>query len=615
MFTGPPPAVDEDDADKEAIRQSYLELKAKKRLEDQLKKTELDLKDKNKVLSPYDSSKQPAGTGWSFLQAQEEKPARPAELKKKRLEDEFEAWRKSKEAASSKYQTPDIESKFVPTEEYHVKPIVLPEAPKLEKKHIIVDAAGDLDDGIPEEWEPEDDEPELPNSGPSFEELAAGFFEKTFKLFEYVDFKLETAPKDNSLYNKNKEFPDEWILYRHEHYVPIYEDFDKAAEKLAADKLTWQKYQSDKYDEMNRQAEELASQSEEVPEPTSVEVPLPVIEEPAPDIEVPVPVPAPAIEEEEVQRRQDETARLKALEMAEQAERLRMQEVMFKEMKNKISEPPAPAPVPTPAPVPEEEVVEVITEFEKLLASKGLMAVVYLPTKDGSAKSKKARVISDIGSPFIEIEVKSGGEKRKLKFDIIDVESVSKGSGASLTLPDAIDNMKVIHFNIKGKPELNLELESLQAAQDSLYGFTELLKTRSTLPTSIALKWVCFAELEEKKMISTNYTSQLLIFTSSADNVIQQYAKSKNATTEVAIIPKLRQFKEGGWDDSFLVDEGWVLKGRLSMASIKSITTKQVKGVDSFAEIVSTEGTIVYRLPDTNMRNMFVKFINDQSKK
>jgi hypothetical protein len=235
-------------------------------------------------------------------------------------------------------------------------------------------------------------------------------------------------------------------------------------------------------------------------------------------------------------------------------------------------------------------------------------------SSDLSAKSKKARVISDIGSPFIEIEVKSGGEKRKLKFDIIDVESISKGSGPTLTLPDNVDGMKVIHFNIKGKPELNLELETREVAEDSLNGFLEVLKTRSISPTT-SLKWVCFAELEEKKMISTNYTPQLLIYTSSADNQIQQYITSKKATAEAAIIPKLRQFRDGGWDDSFLINEGWILKGRLSMGSIKSITTKKVKGVDSFAEIVSTEGTVVYRLPDTNMRNMFVKFINDHSKK
>ena len=253
------------------------------------------MKDKNKVLSPYDSSKQPAGTGWSFLKPnQEEKAVRPAELKKKRLEDEFEAWRKNKEAVTAKYESPHIESKFVPNEDYHVKPIVLPEAPKLEKKHIVLDAAGDLDDGIPEEWEPEDDESEVANSGPSFEELASSFFEKTFKLFEYVDFKLETAPKDSSLYNKNFEYPDEWILYRHEHYVPIYEDFDKAAEKLAADRLAWQKYQSDKFDEMNRQEEELASQSTELPEPATVEVPAPVVDIPAPVIPAPV-IPAPVI--------------------------------------------------------------------------------------------------------------------------------------------------------------------------------------------------------------------------------------------------------------------------------------------------------------------------------
>jgi len=593
-------------------------------------------------------------------------------MKKKRLEDEFEAWRRNKEAVVNKYESPQIEAKYEPKEEYHVKPIVLPEAPKLDKKHIIVDARGDLDDGIPEEWEPEDDEPDAPNSGPSFEELASSFFERTFKLFEYVDFRLETAPKDSSVYNKNPEFPDEWILYRHEHYIPIYEEFEKAAEKLAADKIAWQKYQADMFDELNRQEEELAAQQQaEQEQEAEEEEPAPIIETDGVDPELErirkeeaaradaarkaeavkreealraeaakreeaLRAEAARREEElrvealrvealrmeaqkagEAARREEaqraEAARLKELELAaaEQAERLRMQEMISQEKKAAEPVPPIPEPVvDTPQPIAEEK----ISEFEELLASKGLMTVVYLPTKDGSAKSKKARVISDIGSPFIEIEVKSGGEKRKLKFEIVDILSIAAGNGPSLVLPDKVNSANVIHFTIKGKPELNLELENKEIAQSTLAGFLDLLKTRNTGTPTTSLKWVCFAELEEKKMISTKYTAHLLIYTSNSNNVIQQYAKSKNATSEAEIIPKLRKFKEGGWEDNFLINEGWVLKGSLDMSKIKSVISKQAKGLDSFAEVNSSDGTLVYRLPDTSMRNMFVKFISEHSK-
>ena len=559
-------------------------------------------------------------------------------MKKKRLEDEFEAWRRNKEAVVNKYESPQIEAKYEPKEEYHVKPIVLPEAPKLDKKHIIVDARGDLDDGIPEEWEPEDDEPDAPNSGPSFEELASSFFERTFKLFEYVDFRLETAPKDSSVYNKNPEFPDEWILYRHEHYVPIYEEFEKAAEKLAADKIAWQKYQADMFDELNRQEEELAAQRQAEQEQEQEE-PTPIIETDGvdPELERIKKVEAAradaarrteAVKREEALRaeaaRREEQLRVEALRVdslrveaqraeaaAQQAERLRMQEMMSQEKKAAEPVPPIPEPVvDTPQPIAEEK----ISEFEELLASKGLMTVVYLPTKDGSAKSKKARVISDVGSPFIEIEVKSGGEKRKLKFEIVDIVSIAAGNGPSLVLPDKVNSANVIHFTIKGKPELNLELENKEVAQSTLTGFLDLLKRRNTETPTTSLKWVCFAELEEKKMISTNYTAHLLIYSSSSNRVIQQYAKSKKATSEVEIIPKLRKFKEGGWEDNFLINEGWVLKGSFDMSKIKTVISKQAKGRDCFAEVNSDDGTLVYRLPDTSMRNMFVKFISEHSK-
>ena len=649
VFTGSAPSVEEDEADKEAIRKSYLELKAKKRLEEQLKKTEKDLKDNNTVLSPYDPSK-PANTGWSsFLQGPaEEKPMRPTEIKKKRLEDEFEAWRKSKEAIVGKYESPAIGSKFEPKPEYHMKPIILPEAPTLHKKHIVVDAAGDLDDGIPEEWEPEDDEqPDPEPSGPSFEELASSFFDKTVKTLltplEYIDFKMETAPTDESIYHKNKEYPDEWILYRHENYVPIYDEFDKAKEKLAADQLAWKKYNEEMYDELNQEQEELNEIQEKPPAPVEDEIqqppppfiipPAPTLVPPAPfNITPPAPVIVPKVDPQEKEQEQ------------EQAERLRLQEIILRENeeneKKKIeaaqkkADPIVPAPIvpssfppskfiispSSPSASPETTVVEETpTEFEEMLASTGAKTVVYLPTKDGSAKSKRARILSDIGSPSIEIEIKSSGEKKKLKFDVNDIVSIKGGNGPNLTLPDDVDSSRVIHFNIRGKPELNIEFESDEVAKTSLIGFLDILRKRTTPvapPKRVTLKWVCFAELEEKKMLSSTYVPQLLIYSSNSNSTISQYVKGKgNATSEIDIIPKLRPFKEGGWEDDFLIKEGWILKGTFSLTTIDSVTSKAVKGVDCFAEILTPTGVIVYRLPDTNMRNMFVKFLSSQNSK
>lgn len=530
-----------------------------------------------------------------------------------------------------------------------MKPVILPDAPKLRKNHIVVDAAGDLDDGIPEEWEPEEDDPDADPepSGPSFEELASSFFDKTVKTLltplEYIDFKMETAPTDESIYHKNKEYPDEWILYRHENYVPIYEDFDKAAEKLAADHAAWKKYNEDKFDELNQEQEELNNEyqppapvengiQEEPPAPVGNEIqeeggkveeeepPVPVIV-PPPPVQVIVPPLRVNLQEEE------------------QAERLRLQEMMMKENEEKEKkrmealqkaepdQPVAPSfppskfiispssPSASPETVPVEEVP---TEFEEMLASTGLKTIVYLPTKEGAAKSKKARVMSDIDNPFIEIEIKAGGDKKKLKFDVNDIVDIKDGNGPNLKLPDEVESNRVLHFNIKGKPELNLEFESEEVCKSSLEGFLYVVKKRVTPPPpppKVYLKWVCFADLEEKKLLSSAYVPQLLIFSSNSNNSISQYVKGKGkSTSELDIIPKLRACKEGGWEDDFLIKEGWLLKGNFSLATIVSVNSKSIKGADCFAEIITPGGVLVYRLPDSNMRNMFVKFLSSQSK-
>jgi len=56
----------------------------------------------------------------------------------------------------------------------------------------------------------------------------------------------------------------------------------------------------------------------------------------------------------------------------------------------------------------------------------GLETLVYLPNKEGASKPKKAIIKCERGSNIIQCEVKAGGQKRKLKFDVFEVVSLQK---------------------------------------------------------------------------------------------------------------------------------------------------------------------------------------------
>ncbi len=70
------------------------------------------------------------------------------------------------------------------------------------------------------------------------------------------------------------------------------------------------------------------------------------------------------------------------------------------------------------------------------------------------------------------------GQKKKLKFDVQEIMLVSKGKGPTIKLPSECDVARVMHFNIKGKPELNLELESASCRDAVVEGFNYVINKR-----------------------------------------------------------------------------------------------------------------------------------------
>ena len=171
-----------------------------------------------------------------------------------------------------------------------------------------------------------------------------------------------------------------------------------------------------------------------------------------------------------------------------------------------------------------------LESFEMLLGTEGLMALVYLPTREGTysltyslthllthslthlltyslthsggSKSKNAILRCERRSNTITCEINSQGtympcphyslthsltlayitirtgQKKKLKFDVQEIMLVSKGKGPTIKLPSECEVARVMHFNIKGKPELNLELESASCRDAVVEGFNYVINKR-----------------------------------------------------------------------------------------------------------------------------------------
>jgi hypothetical protein len=127
--------------------------------------------------------------------------------------------------------------------------------------------------------------------------------------------------------------------------------------------------------------------------------------------------------------------------------------------------------------------------FERVLGTDGLDVTVYLTSREGETKSKRALIRREKNSSCVYVEIRSRpkrpGEKetaRRLKFDLAtDVMMVAKGKGSGrgpndAKVPSTVDSASVLHFILKGKPELNVEVDGGEASRDAvLTGFMALI--------------------------------------------------------------------------------------------------------------------------------------------
>jgi hypothetical protein len=92
------------------------------------------------------------------------------------------------------------------------------------------------------------------------------------------------------------------------------------------------------------------------------------------------------------------------------------------------------------------------------------------------------RCAKNVTTVYCEIKSKKSGEPAKrLKFDLLaDVMMVSRGKGAGrgkndAKVPATVDDTRVLHFTLRGKPELNVELDGSESRDAVLQGFMQLI--------------------------------------------------------------------------------------------------------------------------------------------
>jgi hypothetical protein len=134
-----------------------------------------------------------------------------------------------------------------------------------------------------------------------------------------------------------------------------------------------------------------------------------------------------------------------------------------------------------------------LNQFERVLATDGLEVAVYLTSREGETKNKRAVLRCERKSTTVYCEIKSkrtNEPPKRLKFDLIaDVMMVSRGKGAGrgkndAKVPATVDEARVLHFTLRGKPELNVELDSAEVRDSVLQGFMGLISRQRNAASS-----------------------------------------------------------------------------------------------------------------------------------
>lgn len=129
--------------------------------------------------------------------------------------------------------------------------------------------------------------------------------------------------------------------------------------------------------------------------------------------------------------------------------------------------------------------------FDRLIGIEGLTVTVFLPTREGGSKPRRAQLRCDRNSSSILCEIYSkhaaelstntaGLKSKTIKFDVKIVAAVRAGAGVSVPVPPDFvhGDSRRFHFVLVDKPDLTCELETKDARDAALAGLVYLVTTR-----------------------------------------------------------------------------------------------------------------------------------------
>ena len=294
--------------------------------------------------------------------------------------------------------------------------------------------------------------------------------------------------------------------------------------------------------------------------------------------------------------------------------------------------------------------------FDQLLGLEGLGANVFLPSRDGGSKLRKAVFRCDRNSTFIVCEITGKKDRTKtIRFDVKIVGAIRLGAGKSVSVPTDMyhGDSRRFHFVLADKPDLTCELESTEARDAALAGFVYLVSTRrsplytqqintnkpismgkggqwATLPSlarganaRCLTGWNRWYDVVEKGMLRTKYKPRLLLLTDKYELEVYAPPNDSKATFPADMVVEggpLKRYLDGNWSSDVLEDEGFTYCENMccTLSELQSVTAQPGKGGDFWIAVAFDDAdkpTVTFRVSSLGEQRYVVDFLMREMKK
>ena len=292
--------------------------------------------------------------------------------------------------------------------------------------------------------------------------------------------------------------------------------------------------------------------------------------------------------------------------------------------------------------------------FDQLLGIEGLAVLVYLPTRDGGSKTRRAVLRCDRNSTSIVCEIESKKERTKtIKFDVRIVKAVRVGAGKTVPVPvdPRFGDARRFHFVLQDKPDLTCELETSDARDVALSGFVYIVSTRRSPLYSQQIRlaqpmtlgkggqhahkpsransdrqcrltgWSRWYDVVEKGMLRTKYKPRLFLTTTKYE--LEVYAppddKRDEWPADMVGDGPLRRYVDAQWSPEALEEEGFEFAEGASekLACVQAVTAIPGRSGEHWVAVAfedSDKPTLTLRVPSQGEQKYLIEFLTREMK-